>query len=406
MKKKISVGVAIVIVLFVGLISFQAAYIILSEKYKAELDEAYTYTGTKLQKKIAELESLYGELYINDDIDEDAILEAVCDAYVDTIDKYGSYLTAEEYAELISDYSAQMEGIGVHVIYNADYDCIEVISVMPDSPALEAGLLPGDLIVYVEGKPVKELGYYPAINMIKGKAGTVTNFTVLRGKDYTERVDFSIERAVVTEQTVWHHIIASDPTIGYIKILSFDDGTYNQFVNAVSDLRNSGCTRLVIDVRYNPGGLLTSVVDVLDYILPEGPIVRLIDKKGNVEVKYSDKSSLDMDFVVLVNGSTASAGELFTSAIKDYGLAKIVGTQTYGKGTVQTIKLLKDGDAVSISYKLYSPPYSENYEGVGITPDVIVELDEALSGISIYKISDEEDNQLQKAISVLNSIDK
>lgn len=406
MKKKISVGVAIVITLFVALITFQAAYILLSEKYKAALDEAYTYTGTKLQKKIAELESLYGELYINDDIDEDAILEAVCDAYVGTTDKYGSYLTAEEYAELISDYSAKMEGIGVHVIYNADYDCIEVIAIMPDSPALDAGLLPGDLIVTVEGKPVKELGYYPAINMIKGKAGTITNFTVLRGENYTEKVDFSIKRAVVTEQTVWHHIIASDETIGYIKILTFDDGTYNQFVNAVSDLRNSGCTRLVIDLRYNPGGLLTSVVDVLDYILPEGPIVRLIDKKGDVEIKYSDKSYLDMDFVVLVNGSTASAGELFTSAIKDYGLAKIVGTQTYGKGTVQTIKLLKDGDAVSISYKLYSPPYSDNYEGVGITPDVIVELDEALSGISIYKISDEEDNQLQKAISVLNSSDK
>ena len=140
-------------------------------------------------------------------------------------------------------------------------------------------------------------------------------------------------------------------------------------------------------------------------ISARGPIVRLIDNKGNVDIKYSDKSYLDMDFVVLVNGSTASAGELFTSAIKDYGLAKIVGTRTYGKGTVQTIKLLKDGDAVSISYKLYSPPYSDNYEGVGITPDIIVELDEALSGISIYKISDEEDNQLQKAISVLNSGD-
>ncbi|MFY9382328.1 MAG: S41 family peptidase [Eubacteriales bacterium] len=405
MKKKISVGVAIVITLFVALITYQAAYILLSEKYKAALDEVYTYTGTKLQNKIAELESVYGEYYIYDDIDEDAILEAVFDAYVDAIDKYGSYLTAEEYAELMSDYSAKMEGIGVHVIYNADYDCIEVISVMPDSPALDAGLLPGDLIVYVEGKPVKELGYYPAINMIKGKAGTVTNFTVLRGENYTEMIDFSIERAVVTEQTVWHHIITSDPTIGYIKILSFDDGTYEQFVEAVNDLRNSGCTRLVIDVRYNPGGLLTSVVDVLDYILPEGPIVRLIDNKGNVDIKYSDKSYLDMDFVVLVNGSTASAGELFTSAIKDYGLAKIVGTRTYGKGTVQTIKLLKDGDAVSISYKLYSPPYSDNYEGVGITPDIIVELDEALSGISIYKISDEEDNQLQKAISVLNSGD-
>ena len=143
MKKKISVGVAIVITLFVALITYQAAYILLSEKYKAALDEVYTYTGTKLQNKIAELESVYGEYYIYDDIDEDAILEAVFDAYVDAIDKYGSYLTAEEYAELMSDYSAKMEGIGVHVIYNADYDCIEVISVMPDSPALDAGLFAG-----------------------------------------------------------------------------------------------------------------------------------------------------------------------------------------------------------------------------------------------------------------------
>ena len=160
--------------------------------------------------------------------------------------------------------------------------------------------------------------------------------------------------------------------------------------------------KLIFDVRYNPGGDLRSIVSILDYLLPEGPIVRITDKDGNVVETYeSDADSLDLPMCVLTNGSTASAAELFTSALKDYKKATVVGTNTYGKGTVQTVIGLPDGSGIGISYRLYNPPFSDNYEGVGIAPDYEVEPDKSLEGKNIYKITDSEDNQLQKAVEIL-----
>ncbi len=407
-KKKISVGMAVLIVLLAMLITFQITFIATNNAYKAKYNELVNSqvgmvpTDSELFARLSELVALYEANYIGE-IDHDKVIEYVLDAYVASIDKYGSYLTDEEFAEMMKDYNAQLEGIGIHVIYNGDYNCIEVISVMPDCPAMEAGVEPGDLIVYVEGQSVAELGYYPAINLIKGEKGTYTHFTVYRGENYSETVEFEVMRDSITEQTVMHHVVSFDETVGYIKIINFDSGTAGQFKEAVEDLKKSGCTSLVLDVRYNPGGLLDSVVEILDYLLPEGPIVRLIDNKGDEQTITSDKKFLDMPVVVLCNDGTASAGELFTAAIKDYKKGLVVGTKTYGKGTVQNIGALQLGGAVSISYKMYSPPYSDNYEGVGITPDIIIELDESLAGKNIYKITDEEDNQLQRAVQALKN---
>lgn len=403
-KKKVSLGVSILVTVLAVIITFQITFIATNNAYKAKYNELVeNLVGeSELFSRLGELVDLYENNYIGE-IDQDKVIENVLDAYVASIDKYGSYLTDEEYAEMMQDYNAELEGIGVHVIYNGDYGCIEVVAVMPDSPALEAGIEPGDLIAYVEGQSVAELGYYPAINLVKGEKGTYVNFTVYRGENYSEVVEFTVMRDIVTEQTVMHHVVSFDETVGYIKIINFDNGTPDQFKEAVDSLRESGCTSLVLDVRYNPGGLLTSVVEILDYILPEGPIVRLVDKSGNEEVVYSDADCLDMNIVVLCNGSTASAGELFTAAIKDYNLGLVVGTQTYGKGTVQSIGALQLGGAVSISYKMYNPPYSDNYEGIGITPDVVIELDEALANKNIYKITDDEDNQLHRAVEALKN---
>lgn len=402
-KKRVSVLTTVVIALLTAIITFQITFVAVDNAYDKKYNEALQNAGydSELFTRLSELVSIYKSTYIGQ-IDDEKAVESVLDAYVASIDKYGQYLTDEEFEAMMTDYDAELVGIGVHVIYNADYNCIEIVNVMPDSPAMKAGVEPGDLVVYVGDKSVAELGYYPAIDLIKGEVGTYAEFTVYRGKDYSEVVEFSVKRDKVTEQTVMHHVISYDETVGYIKILNFDNGTYGQFVSAVEALRAEGCTRLVLDVRYNPGGLLTSVTDVLDYILPEGPIVRLVDNKGNEEVEYSDERFLDMDFVVICNGNTASAGELFTSAIKDYDAALIVGEQTYGKGTVQRIAALGQGGALSISYKLYSPPYSDNFEGVGITPDIIEPLDEELLEKSVFKITDEEDNQLRRAIKALN----
>ena len=400
MSRKVSIGAAIVLMLLAALVTFQITYVGLSNKYKKDLNSVIA--SQQLFSKLSMVDSYYHSLYIGE-LDEEELIDNTIRGYVyGTGDKYAYYLDREQYAELISDTNAEMQGIGVYVIFQNDV--IEIISVMPDSPALEAGIEPGDLVVYVEGESVSEIGYNAAISKLKGEAGTYAEFTVLRGE---ELIDFRIKRGYVNEQTVMSRTLKSDPTIGIVKILSFDLGTPGQFKEACQNLIDGGAKKFIFDVRYNPGGDLRSIVEILDYLLPEGPIVRITDKDGNVVETYtSDASSLDLPICVLTNGSTASAAELFTSALKDYEKATVVGTNTYGKGTVQTIIPLSDGTGIGISYRLYCPPFSDNFEGVGVAPDVEVEPDESLAGKNIYKITDSEDNQLQKAVEILNKLSK
>ncbi len=415
--KHISISLFIICLLLAVLITFMTTYTLLREQAASDLRQGYLDSAAAAEQKeqseqnspftdekLSTIDSVYRYYYYND-IDEEQLNEYIIRGYVaGTGDAYGDYFTAEEYELLTADTNAEMQGIGVNVIFNTDYGLIEVLNVMPDSPALEAGVEPGDLIVYVgeEKESVAELGYTMAVSKMQGKAGTTAVFTVLRGENYSETVEFSIVRGYVTEVTVLHHLCATDPTVGIIKITGFDLGTPQQFKDAVTGLTDAGATRLVFDVRYNPGGDLTSITTILDYLLPEGPIIRMVDKAGNEESISSDASELDMPMAVLANGSTASAAELFTSALKDYKKAVFVGETTYGKGSMQSILQLGDGSAIKLTTKMYFPPFSDSYEGIGIVPDLEVAMDESLANKNIYKITDEEDTQLQAAIAWLN----
>ena len=394
MSKKISIGTAVILMLLAVLVTFQLTFMALSNKYQSELNELTI--PQDMYAKLAAVDELYRTLYIGD-IDEKTLTDNLIRGYVlGTGDKYAYYLDEEQFAEMMASNNAELQGIGIMVIYQNDM--IEIISVMPDSPALDAGLEPGDIIAYVDGESVAELGYTAAVNRLQGEAGTLAEFTVQRGD---ELIDFSIERGYVNEQSVMYHVYEPDPTIGIVKILSFNLGTPEQFKSACEELIAGGVTKFVFDVRYNPGGDLESITEILDYLLPEGPIVRIVDAEGNEDVRYSDASELDMPMCVLVNSSTASAAELFSSALQDYDKAELVGTVTYGKGTMQTIIRLADNTGLGISYRMYNPPYSDNYEGVGVQPDYVVEMDESVADKNIYKITDAEDTQLQKAIELL-----
>ena len=394
MSKKISIGTAVILMLLAVLVTFQLTFMALSNKYQSELNELTV--SQDMYAKLAAVDELYRTLYIGE-IDEKTLTDNLIRGYVlGTGDKYAYYLDEEQFAEMMASNNAELQGIGIMVIYQNDL--IEIISVMPDSPALEAGLEPGDIIAYVGGESVAELGYTAAVNRLQGEAGTLAEFTVQRGD---ELIDYSIERGYVNEQSVMYHVYEPDPTIGIVKILSFNLGTPEQFKSACEELIAGGVTKFVFDVRYNPGGDLESITEILDYLLPEGPIVRIVDAVGNEDVRYSDASELDMPMCVLVNSSTASAAELFSSALQDYDKAELVGTVTYGKGTMQTIIRLADNTGLGISYRMYNPPYSDNYEGVGVQPDYVVEMDESVADKNIYKITDEEDTQLQKAIELL-----
>lgn len=410
-SKRISVTVFVTALILAILVTFMTTYTILSGIYAADLRESYlgqaAGDGSAIaggNEKLGTIDQIFRTYYYND-LDDEKLNEYILRGYVaGTGDRYGDYFTAEEYEILTADTQGEMQGIGISVIYNADYDLIEVINVMPDSPALKAGVEPGDLIAYIgeEKESVSALGYTMAVNKMQGKAGTTAVFTVLRGKNYAETVEFAIERGFVTEISVLSHICATDPSVGIIKITGFDLSTPDQFKGAVKELQDAGATRLVFDVRYNPGGDLTSITNILDYLLPEGPIIRTVDKAGNEETISSDKNELVMPMAVLANESTASAAELFTSALQDYDKAVFVGKTTYGKGSMQSILRLGDGSAIKLTTKMYFPPFSESYEGIGIVPDVDVAMDESLAGKNIYKITDAEDTQLQAAIKWLN----
>ena len=408
MEKKFSTtnwiaAIALAVVLS-ALLTLQITSSYLGNKHKEELAAAYESVAG--YEKFVEADQLFRSLYIKD-VDDEELMDGILAGYVyGSGDKYAAYYPADEFEQYMEDLSGDTQGIGVSVIFNAEYNAIEIISVMPESPALEAGVLPGDIVVFVglgdDAESVAELGYYGALAKLQGKAGTTAEFTVARGANLTEYVDFSIERGYVKEMTVTSHVDALDPTVGIVKITSFDLGTPQQFADAFNGLIAEGCNKFVVDVRYNPGGELTSICAVLDPLLPKGPVIRTIDKTGKEETVYeSDANALDVPIAVLVNESTASAAELFASALQDYGKGIIVGVQTYGKGSMQTVRQLSDGSAISVTYRYYCPPFSDNYDGVGVTPDIVVELDEALKEKNIYKITDEEDNQLRAAVEAL-----
>lgn len=361
------------------------------------------------------------------DLDEEELMEAILKGYIEgTGDKYAEYFTAEEYERFNSENRGELVGIGVSVIQNADLGYIEVINVVPNSPALEAGIQPGDYVIAVgigeDAEYVSDVGYTNAIDMLLGEEGTYAEFIVLRDG---EKIEFSIKRAKITSVSVTSRVCSIEgyEKVGIVKITGFDLTTPGQFEAAVDDLLANGCEKIVFDVRYNPGGDLNSIKAVLAFFLNEGDtVIRVSNKKGDqtihkiAPIQYAgsyatcniDKEDIgkyrDLDIAVLTNGSTASAAELFTSALMDYKLSTTVGTVTYGKGTMQTTFSLAAygyGGALKLTTKYYYPPISDSYEGKGITPDVVVELDEALKNVNIYKITDEEDNQLRRAIEEL-----
>lgn len=397
MSRKISLSAAIVLILLAALLSFQITFVAMMNQYKNEVNMLTA--SQSAYDKLNYVDALYRSNYVGE-IDEEQLSDYLIRGYIAGVgDKYASYMTADEFSAYMEESSGEMVGIGVHIIYNNELGALEVISVMRDSPALEAGVEPGDLIVMVGDEYVSDLGYYPAVDKMLGELGTIAQFTVRRGKNYEESIEFSIVREKVTDTTVESHMYDGD--IGIIRITQFAENTGENIKTVIEDLVAKGAKSLIFDVRYNPGGALTGIVDTLDYLLPEGPIIRIVDREGNEDSISSDAFCISMPMAVLVNESTASAAELFTSALQDYKLATVIGTTTYGKGTMQTVVSLPDGSGLSISYRMYNPPYSDNYEGIGVIPDIELPLKDELLEKNFYKITDDEDNQLQTAIKIV-----
>ena len=400
-KKRISIPALLIISAFLIIITFQITFLAVSQSYRTEIANMSKEDSPEDWESKLDYINELTELYFLKEIPLDTLKETLPAAYVAALnDKYTYYMPKEQYESFTSNNNADLVGIGVNVIYNSEHNAIEVIGVMSGSPALEKGVQSGDLIYVVEGKKVAEVGYNAAVDVMLGEEGSVATFSVMRPKDGGfENLDFSIERRKIVEETITYRIHGEN--VGIIRIEEFDLGTPKQFKAALDDLLSKGATRFVFDVRYNPGGALESITEILDMLLPEGPIIRTVDRYGKEESVSSDANEFNYPMAVITNGSTASAAELFTSALKDYKKAVIVGETTFGKGTMQSVIPLPDGSAVCMTTNKYYPPFSDSYDGIGIVPDKEVLLDEEYSNISIYKLTYEQDSQLRAAVEAL-----
>lgn len=349
----------------------------------------------QVKHKTGEIEALINAYYL-DEIDGQQVEDTMYTGMVAGLDDpYSVYYSKEELESMEEATAGEYSGIGATLSQDPETKEISVVSCFTGTPAEEAGLLPGDVITGWNGSSVSDMELSELVSKIKTDPDEHLTLSIERDG---EELEVELTRRAVEIPTVEYEIL--EDQIGYIRLLEFDEVTAQQFEDAMADLEIQGMEKLIIDVRNNPGGVLQTVCDMLDQLLPEGMIVYTEDKNGKRKEYTSDgEHQFTKPLAVLVNGNSASASEIFAGAVQDYGIGTIVGTTTFGKGIVQKIFYLSDGTGLKLTVAKYYTPKGHDIHKKGIRPDVEVELDEVLQNQS--SISHEEDNQLQKAISVL-----
>lgn len=350
-----------------------------------------------VSRKLREMEAVINEYYYND-VDEEKVVDWMYKGLMAGLDDpYAAYYTEEELTSVTNDINGSYEGIGATLSKDSETGEITVVSCYEDTPAEEAGMLPGDTILTMNGESVQDMELSDMVSAIQsGEYDTIT-FKIKR-EGSNEELSITVEPRVVDVPTVESEMLKNK--IGYIKVTEFDNVTVDQFRNAKETLTSQGMEKLIIDLRNNPGGNLKTVLAMLDEILPEGLVVYTEDKNGERTEYYCDgENELQIPLVVLVNSQSASASEIFAGAVKDYGIGTLVGETTYGKGIVQMDVNLSDGTAMKLTVSKYFTPNGNDIHEVGIEPDVEVALEEGLE--QRVTIPKDQDNQLQKAIEIL-----
>ncbi len=347
--------------------------------------------------KIQALEDVIDTYYYKTDVDKQDEADGIYKGLMNSLgDPYSVYYTEEELDEMMNSTKGIYYGIGAYVSFDNTINMARISGVMPGSPAESAELCVDDIIYEINKESTQGLTLEEVVSLIKGEAGTTVHLTLVRNGS-TSNVEVDVERAQIEVPTVSSEVF--DNNVGYLKITEFDEVTYSQFVENMAELRAQNIEGLIIDLRSNPGGNLSTVCDIARQLLPKGVIVYTEDREGNREDYTCDgQNEIDIPVVVLVNQYSASASEILAGAIKDYNLGKLVGKTTYGKGIVQRIFDLRDGTAVKLTVSSYFTPNGINIHGVGIEPDVEVEYD----GEAYAK--DKTDTQLDKAKEVMQEL--
>ena len=348
--------------------------------------------------KLAELQNLIDEKFIGD-IDWKTVEDYAAAGMIDGLgDRWSYYMTAESFENYKEQMTNSYVGVGITVTQRED-GYLDIMEVVKGGPADSAGMEPGGILTQVGEQDISEIGINGATKLIKGEAGTSVTLTIRYGD---EERDFTMTRAYFEVTVAWGQML--EDGIGMVTIENFDGRCAQETIAAIEELLTQGAEKLILDVRNNPGGYKSELCKILDYLLPEGPLFRSEYYDGSTQVDSSDADCLEIPMAVLVNSESISAAEFFAAALAEYEAATVVGQQTIGKGYFQNAYELSDGSAVGLSIGKYTTPNGVSLTGVGITPDVVVEVDEALFRQIYYgQIAWNEDPQILAAVEVLKN---
>ncbi len=354
-------------------------------------------TATDLEKSIAKFKKIIDEYYLGD-VDEEKLKEGALKGYIEAIgDEYTEYYTKEEMDSFEEDTLGNFTGIGIYMVKDTENNVIKVLTPIDGTPAYNAGIQPGDIISKVDGVEYTGEQMTEAANKIKGEVGTTVKLGIIRG---TENLELEIKR----ENIKINHVESKtlDNNIGYLKLSTFDEGCADEFKQKYDELNaNKNIKALVVDLRNNGGGLVEEALNIADYFTDkDSKLLITVDKKEKEEIRKAKQSKyINVPVVVLINENTASASEILAGALRDNGIAKIVGTKSYGKGVIQEVLTLQDGTGIKITTNEYFTPNKTKINKVGIEPDETVNLPETVK--NVLTVEEKDDTQLQKAEEIL-----
>lgn len=386
----------IMLIVITALISSLVTAIYVNEKFTSSTSLKNIAGGngtTGIETALASIRTILENEYIGE-LNDEQMLEMAIKGYVAGVgDEYTVYYTPDEMSDEYDTAMGNYVGIGIYMIVNYEEGTITVVEAMENSPAADAGLKEGDIIYAVDGEEITADNVQDMSNKIKGEENTTVKLGIKRED---ETLEVEVERRRIEVSHIESKMLDGD--IAYIQIADFDGGVAKEFKENYEKLASQGAKSLIIDIRSNGGGVVDEAIDILEMICDKGSILLIeTDKHQNETITYSEKEPIvDIPIAVLVNGNSASASEIFAGALKDLKKATIIGTQTYGKGVIQTLIKLKDGSGLKMTTDEYCTPNRNKINKIGIEPDIIVELPD-----DIVELTEENDTQLQRAIEEL-----
>lgn len=398
MKKKKSIGLGtMLMLLFLAVVAtFNITFFLSAEYYSMRLSNVQELEAR--YKKLKDVADYIDEYFVGE-YDEQALLDGAVAGYVDALgDRWSSYYSAEQTEALMAEDENSYVGIGV-TISSAEENPYEIISVTQGGPAANAGIQPFDVLTAVDGTAVADFASYDdMLAAVRGEAGTEVVITVQRG---TESLDFTVTRAEVYNEQVDAELLPGN--IGLLTIWGFETNVDVEFSEKLDSLIAQGATSLIFDVRFNPGGYVDVMYNMLDRLLPEGTVISMSYNDGKSQSFKSDAACVEMPMAVITNAYSVSAAEFFAAALQEYGVATVVGEHTGGKGYAQNLIVLEDGSSINLSTAKYYTPKGVSLAGVGVAPDVEVIMPEE-DLYNFYTLTHEQDVQLQAAIAAVTSV--